>query len=348
MKKSIILGALAVLALTASCDLVKKSVAGTTIKVESSSNVGADDFAGIKGNSYAKTGPAGLTIVQKEATPIAKDVTLSSEKTALGSDLVILGDDLPEAAKPVRGTSDNAGVLISLKNDLSEPVVLSAVVDVDGKIVNLPEVTVPASSETETLFVKHKETVDILDTKADDVVPVTGLEEVIGGDFNELKVKDIAVKTTATKAAAPAAVSGKITVGAKYVTALSFPAGTVITINKSFEDLNISLDRLNVYVFNEYDVYLTVTNPLPFSIEATAISESNVTASSKSAVKAGSPESPVTSEAVIRVVDHSGEKVSNIASADLTLKLTAASNGAKIPADANLKISVDKIVVVAE
>ena len=352
MRKTFLIAGVALLATVASCDLLKNTFKEQDVKVNESSNVASADFFGLKDSPVAAANPQGdLSVVISADEPIKAVVDLSQDQTLIDGSLKFDGNLLPDIAKPMNDVApDNAGILFLVKNPSAKDIKLSAklVVD-DGKPVQLPSFRVPANSDYKIILVKQELTDPILqDTPSqevpDEAIAVPELNTIgLGKPFVSMKLCDLVVSSGKTKAAAPAGESVELAINAKFCSLLSFPKNTVITIHRSFHDLKVNLDRLSEYTYNKYAITLIVTNTIPFEIEASASNSDGVTAVSDKPVKAGTRSNPVETTAMITVTDNSGHKVSEIANADLTLKLTAAVNGAKIPKEAKIKIEVDNI-----
>jgi len=347
MKKSLLFAGIALLAFAVSCDLVKDSLDGQEIKVESHSDVTTSDFIGLESNDVT-TSYSGESIYQLDCKqPLEASLTLSDQKTAIPGSVKIDGTALPEPLKPQKGTADNFGIFVDIDNSAQVPaVVFEAQAKVDNKVITLPGVTIEGGKKAR-IFYGDEQYVPATE-KPDYIVPVVNKDykESIGHGFSEIVLENMTVTPVASKGIVPAATPADFKILAKFCSLFSFSKGTEITVNRSFNDLKLSLDRLNEYIFDKYDVYLTITNPVPFKILASATSESGITAAALDAVEAGTPENPKTSTVVIRVVDNSGRKVSEIESADLTLQLTAAQDRARLVDLGQFKIDVDKIVVV--
>lgn len=359
MKKSLILASVALLAMTVSCDLFKNTFKEQDVKVNETSNLSAPEFVGLKDSKFSGVNREGdLTAEVWGEMPLKASVDPSQPSTKIPGSITISGKNVPDAVLAKDGSSvtaspvapDNAGIVISVKNPSDYEMQFETFVQVDeGKVMKLPPFVVPAKKDYNILFSKA----DVPETNLKDsptsVTPdkaITVPEFVqndFGKQFEQIEVKDITVFPLGTKAAAPAGQSADIEINAQFCALLSFPKGSVITICRSLHDLNIHLDRLNEYTFNKYGITLNVTNTIPFDIFASASNTDGITAVADKAVKAGSVSNPVETTAVITVTDHSGNKVSEIETADLVLKLTAGSNGARIPKDVNIKIDVDKI-----
>lgn len=351
MKKSIILASVALLAMTVSCDLFKNTFKEQDVKVNESSTVPADDFVGLKNSPTAGATPEGdLTAEIWADQPLKVGVDPSLGKIKAPGTLLVDGSKLPDVAVAKDGVApDNAGLLFTVKNPSSLEMKVEPSLQVDGgTIIQLPPVTVGANKEAKIMYCKAPLEPDCKDAPTsetlDEAVVVSRLSAInFGKPFKKLEVKDIVLSPVGTKAAALAGDSVDIEFNAKFCALLSFPKETVITIHRSFHDLNIHLDRLSEYTFNKYGITINVTNTIPFDIFASASSSEGITAVADQAVKAGSVDNPVQTTAVITVTDNSGNKVSDIENADLTLVLTAAKNGARLPKDVKIKIDVDKI-----
>ncbi|MBO4476099.1 MAG: hypothetical protein J5737_05225 [Bacteroidales bacterium] len=348
MKKSLILASVALLAMTVSCDLFKNTFKEQDVKVNETSNVAADEFIGLKDNKYASVNPQGdLTVEAPAEKSIIFAMDYAKPKSLVPESLVISGKDLPEISKPENGEAPEiAGILISVKNPADTPVEMEASLKVDAAtMAALPPVIIPAGGETKILYSKDdiNNNLPTLDNP-DDIVVVPDMKaNNFGKPFQSIEISGITFSPSKTKAAAPAGENGQIEINAKYCALLSFPKGTTITIHQTFHDLNVHLDRLSEYTFNKYAITLNVTNTLPFDILASAKNADGITAVADKAAKAGSTGNPVTSTVIVTVTDNSGKKVSDIETADLTLTLTAAVDGAKIPKDVKVTIDVDKI-----
>ncbi len=341
MKKSFLFAAAAVLFAATSCEIFKNSLNGQEVKVDETANVTSKEFVGLKGIPSAALSFDKKDIIEIEAGQITENVSLGS---TFSKTLEIKGESLPEIVKPMEGSAENAGIAFTVKNPLDKPVLFEAKVKIDDlSEEKLPVFEIPAAS-TKTVFIGKKDKDIPCTEKPDEVFAPSILQnDRIGGKFNTIDLFEFKV-SEATKGAAPAAASGDFTISAKYCSALVFPKGTKITIHRSFHDMNLNLDRLSEYMFDKYDVYLTITNPLPFEIQASAKNEDGITANSQNAAKAGTPENPVKSSVVLRVEDKSGLKVNHIESADLTLVLTSAKDGAELTSSSPFEITVDKIV----
>lgn len=351
MKKSIILASLALLAMTVSCDLFKNTFKEQDVKVNESSTVPADDFVGLKNSPTAGATPEGdLTAEVWADQPIKVGVDPSLGKIKAPGTLLVDGSKLPDVAFANNGVApDNAGLLLTIKNPSSIEMKIEPSLQVDdSNIIPLPPVIVGPEKEVGVIYCKGTVKPDLKDAPTsealDEAIVVPALADIdFGKKFGKMEVKDIFLSPVGTKAAALTGDSVDIEFNAKFCALLSFPKGTVITIHRSFHDLNIHLDRLSEYTFNKYGITLNVTNTIPFDIFASASSSEGITAVADKAVEAGSVDSPKQTTAVITVTDNSGNKVSDIENADLTLVLTAAKNGARLPKDVNIKIDVDKI-----
>ena len=330
------------LSITVSCNLLDNlldnPLGGAEITIDSTSNVPAANFVGLNDTQYAKKSVKGEPIVVKDGPQLKENVDLSSGKATLKGNVTISGEDLPEVAKPVEGAPENAGLLVVVKNPVFQDVVFEASINMDGKTVSVPPVTLPGDKTT-AIFLGKDDDNPPTPVTPDQSVGLTGFD-FAGKEFNQVVLDKISLTPVGTKSADIQAISGEFTIDAKYCAGLSFPAGAVLKIHRSFDDLNLDVAS---YVFDAYDVYLTIANPLPFKVEMTA-TNNDASAASNGYLAPGTPENPVTSQVSIRITKKSSD-VSTIDKADLLLKLTADSNGAKIPSDINVKVTVDKIVV---
>ena len=343
MKKSFLVIGVALLATTVSCNLfngiLDNPLGGATINVGTATDVPSTRFVGLNDSQYTKTSTIGDLIIEKEGTQIKSELTLNEGvATPLSGKSVISGEDLPEISKPTFGSSENAGMLIVVNNPVFQDVVFNGTIAFDGQSISIPPVTLPGNKASVIFVGKSTEGVPTSVTP-DQVVALSGFE-MAGKEFKEASLDKITITPIGTKGACTKALSGEFVINTKYCAGLSFPAGTKMNIHRTFSDLSINLET---YIFTEYDVFLTVTNPLPFDVEIAAAND-KVSAVSKEAIAAGTPENPVSSQTTVRIKKDSD--ATEVTNADLLLKLTAASNGAKIPSEAKVKIAVEKIVVV--
>lgn len=342
MKKSLLLVGVALLATAVSCNLsdwFDNPLGGATIDVNTTSDISSSRFVGLNDSPYVKTSTIGDLIIEKDGSQIKSELTLNEgAATPLSGKSVISGEDLPEVSKPTFGSSENAGMLIVVTNPIFQDVVFNGTISFDGQSISIPPVTLPGNKTSVVFVGKENENVPASVTP-DEVIALTGFE-MAGKEFKEASLDKITITPVGTKAAGAAALSGEFVIDTKYCAGLSFPAGTKMSIHRSFSDLSLNLET---YVFSEYDVVLTVTNPLPFDVEIAAAND-EVSAVSKNAIAAGTPENPVATQTTVRV--KKATDATEVKNANVLVNLTAASNGAKIPKQADVKIAVEKIVVV--
>jgi hypothetical protein len=345
MKKIILLAGLAVSALAvSSCDLFENIKTPTVdVALDSSSEIQSVEL--LKLDSPAITSDSqGVYFVQQSASaPISSNVNLSSTPTKLNGSLDIKGAGLPEVACDLQhGGLAQPAIVVTVENSAAEQVVVNGNCNADSKTFPLPEAVTNAKDKTQIVYTTGSSAPSITDPDVVLALPEEG--KILEKGPKEMQISDITVSTVSTKAIAPAAGSYQIKVDAMYVAPLLYLAGTQIHLDRSFKDLNISLDRVN-YPCNEYDISMEVENTLPFDIMMTVKSADGISGALKSAIKAGSLEKPVTTAVVLNVKDSSGKNVSNISTADLSIDLTAA-EGAILKKGQKLGLKLNKFSVI--
>ncbi|MBO4341333.1 MAG: hypothetical protein J5835_07900 [Bacteroidales bacterium] len=350
MKKFFIFSLIGLLSLAVSCEGVVNDLGikapGIDKSLDSHSDVPCSDLIGFTGVKTVKTATDGHYFVEELSKGEVKVALSSSGEQKVGDKVTIDGSQMPKSTIPDEGSTSTRAVLVTLTNTSDKDVVFDANISVDnGKEAPLAPVTVPANSSKTIAYLndQNAETPDVSFDKAE-ILPEASSDQIDKG-FNTIDIKDIKLshrdKATNSVSAAAAA---EFTISAKYYRLLAFSAATKLTIKRSFNDLRINFDNID-YDIKEYKVYIDVENSIPFDIKVSGKTDKGIVITTDDVIKAGTPDNHVKSSIVLNVVDPTGEKVSEVVSAVLTLELTAA-KGAKFAKGQSLKIDASKLKIV--
>ena len=345
MKKIILLAGLAVFALAvSSCDLFENIKTPTVdVALDSSSEIQSEELLKLDSPSISVDSQGAYYVKQSATSPISSTVSLSSSPTKLNGSQDIKCVGLPEVASDLqKGGLVQPALVLTVDSPADEDILIKGNFNAEGKSAPLPEAVADAKDKTQIVYTTGSSAPSITDPDVVLALPEEG--KILEKGPKEMQISDLTVSTVSTKAIAPAAGSYQIKVDAMYVAPLLYLAGTQIHLDRSFKDLNISLDRVN-YPCNEYDISMEVENTLPFDIMMSVSSADGISGALKSAIKAGSLENPVTTAVVLNVKDSSGKNVSNISTADLSIDLTAA-EGATLKKGQKLGLKLNKFSVI--
>ena len=350
MKKFFILSIIATLSLAVSCQGVLGDLGinapGIDKSLDSHSNVPCSDLVGVTGIKSVKTASDGHYFVEELSKGEVKVALSSASEQKVSDKVTIDGKQIPKSINPTEGSTTTHGVLVTLTNTSDKDIVFNANLAVDnGKEAPLSEVTVPANS-TKTIAYLNDQNADAPDVTFDkaEILPKSSSDDMDKG-FELIDIKDITLSHRGKGTnAVSAATTAEFKISAKYYALLAFHAATKLTINRTFNDLRVNFDKIDTPI-KEYKVYMEVDNSIPFDIKVSGKTDKGIVITTEDIIKAGTPSAHVITPVILNVVDPTGEKVSEIVTAVLTLELTAA-KGAKFAKDQSIKIDASKLKIV--
>ena len=350
MKFSYAFAGIAILALTASCSLFEgfNGPSGVDVKVDKTAEINTPKFLGIDGPNVKKASD-GTVYVEATGNRTVETSVSGTGAIKMDKPIDITTSAIPGITDPEVGELENPGVAVFVENGASQPVAVTATVNVDGKSCSLPEASVDASKSGKLGYFSVIDGVPDSADYEDIMLLDGGVSSAAAKGPETVEFSDITViPGKKTKSPAPAAVSaGKVAVSGLLILPLRYKKGSKLHIDKSFKDLN-----LDVSSFGEaksgVDVTLEITNKLPFEITLTAKSGSQVKGTLDKAVEAASAGKPAKTSVVMHV-DNLGGSVSKLNELDLSVDLVAAQNGAALTLDPDaIKIDVAKIKILSK
>lgn len=356
MKTGYIITGLAVLALAISCnDLPVKSV-GTQVKINQEGSIDGDAFLGIEGNKHVESTTDGKLIVRKASNGSVTPPASQSGSSKVDGSLNIETGDLPKVATPDNGSSQGAGIIITIKNPDSVDVQFSGDSNVNGNKSRLPETVAPAGQETSVLYCDNRfsdsSTADaarsdtVVEVDADFTLnPPANSDNGSGNNNNSsgVVIDNMELSRFAHTSVAQSAASN-VTISAAYFCPLTFSKGTTFTFHETFGDLGIELPREN-YPLKSYDLNITIENPYPYDITFSASSPEGISATCENVVKAATGGSPVKTDIVLHITDNSGRNISNIDEASIDVTFTAPADNASFKKGGKIGVNVDRLIV---
>ena len=283
-----------------------------------------------------------LVLTVKAEKPVSKKIDLTSSDQKIG-EINIPVSDAPTTVESA-ATSDGQIILI-IDNPSPEKVNISGTIEASpvtkaASKINF-NVVVPPSVSKYKVLLKDSSSSPVENTDGEGTTGL-GFKNALGGTKFSSPVKlEVFAKSAGTKADAATKASAELTVDAMFKAPFTIKKGTIIKVTKSFVELGLDLSKYSVKA-SKYDVKLSVTSTMPFTITGDANSKQGVSASISTPIAAGSPSSPKTTSATVAVIDDSPNHIVN--EARIGLVLTAAEDGAKISSDTGLDIYYDSVL----
>ena len=326
-----------------SCNIINNFDVDVPKLIDDTENISSTKLFDVGSDKDLSFGSKGdLVLTCKAEKPISKKIDITSSNQKIGDITIPVSD----AATTVESAATSDGqIILIIDNPSPEKLTLSGSIEASpvtkaASKINF-SVVVPPNASKYKVVLKDSASTPVENT---DGVGETdpGFKGVLGGTKYSSPVKlEVFAKSAGTKASVDTKATADLTVDAMFKSPFTIKKGTVIKITKSFVELGLDLSKYSVKA-SKYDVKLSVTNTMPFTITGDANSKQGVSAAISTPIAAGSPSSPQTTSATVSVTDNSRDHIVN--EARIGLFFTAAEDGAKITGDNGLNIYYDSVL----